>query len=48
MGHLKLTKVQIIAHKLSVKPLLKEVQKYGSFHTVNFHEPYQGTGRTQR
>lgn len=45
MGHLKLTKVQILAHKLSVKPLLEEVQKYGSFHTVNAKELHEGTVR---
>lgn len=45
MGHLKLTKVQVIAHKDSVKPLLEAVQKYGSFHTVSFDTPHEGTDR---
>ena len=45
MGHLKLTKVQILAHKLSVKSLLEEVQSYGSFHTVSSKELPEGTKR---
>ena len=45
MGHLKLSKVQILSHKLSVKPLLEEVQSYGSFHTVTSKELPEGTSK---
>jgi len=45
MGHLKLTKVQILSHKNSVRDLLEDVQKYGSFHAINVDEPYEGTNR---